>query len=217
MCFFLSVVLTAGVLLSAVFEGIDLDTDVLYVFSLVMYGLPAMMVLVCAAVPYADSICEDMEHKYVMQQIIRGDMKSYISARIFSIFLSALFATAFGIFLFACLLHIKLAWVDVTDLQHYEHMLVSGGLRLFLKNKSFALYFFCYGLRYGVLSGILSLWASYLSMYISSRMLVLAAPVILYYFLDYMLAEISGSRINMALVFHLPTSFCRMICCLHCW
>lgn len=65
-----SVLLTVAVLLFAVFEGIDLHAGVLYVFSLVMYGMPAMMIFVCAAIAFADSFCEDMEHKYVMQQCL---------------------------------------------------------------------------------------------------------------------------------------------------
>ena len=52
---------------------------------------------------------------------------------------------------------------------------IAGGLRIFLKNRKFELYFLCYGMQYGLLSGILSLWASYLSLCISNRMLVLAS------------------------------------------
>lgn len=97
---FLSVILTVGVLLLATLEGIDLHAGVLYIFSLVMYGMPAMMILVCAAVAYADSFCEDVEHKYMMQQIIRGDVGAYVFAKMSGIFLAAMFTTAFGIFLF---------------------------------------------------------------------------------------------------------------------
>ena len=48
---------------------------------------------------------------------------------------------------------------------------------------------------------ILSLWASYLSLYISNRMLVLAAPAVLYYFTDYVLEGIFPGRINLGLIF----------------
>lgn len=73
-------------------------------------GRPAMMILVCAAIAFADSLCEDAEQKYRMQQIIRGNAGAYVSARICSVFLSALLTTAMGILLFVNILHLRLAW-----------------------------------------------------------------------------------------------------------
>lgn len=108
--FLVSPVLMAGTLLIAMLEGIDLNTDVLYVFSLTMYGVPAMLILVWGAMAFADSLCEDTEHKYVMQQAIRGNVRAYLSARVCSIFLSAMVTTAAGIFLFANILHLRLPW-----------------------------------------------------------------------------------------------------------
>lgn len=196
-----SVALTVAVLLLATLEGIDFHAGVLYVFSLVMYGMPAMMILICGALAFADSLCEDAEHHYMRQQIIRGEAGVYVLARLCSIFLSAFVATALGIFLFANILHLRLNWVETGGLQHYEGLLRGGGLRIFLKNRAFAWYFLCYGLQYGLLSGILSLWASYLSLYIANRMLVLAAPAILYYFTDYVLEGLFPGEINLGLIF----------------
>lgn len=197
----LSVALTVGVLLLATLEGIDFHAGVLYVFSLVMYGMPAMMILICGALAFADSLCEDAEHKYMMQQIICGGAGRYVPARMCSIFLSAFVTTALGIFLFANILHFRLDWVGQSGQQHYDSLLRAGGLRIFLKNREFEWYFLCYGLQYGLLSGILSLWASYLSLYISNRMLVLATPAILYYFTDYILAGIFSGRVSAGLIF----------------
>lgn len=198
--FLLSPVLMAGTLLIAMLEGIDLNTDVLYVFSLTMYGVPAMLILVWGAMAFADSLCEDTEHKYVMQQTIRGNVGAYLSARACSIFLSAMVTTVIGIFLFANILHIRLAWTGA-DSQQYEHLLRAGGLRIFLRSRSFEPYFLCYGIQYGLLAGILSLWASYLSLYIANRMLVLALPMILYYFTDYLLEGLFPGMINLGLIF----------------
>lgn len=196
-----SVALTVAVLLLAALEGIFLEAGVLYVFSLVMYGMPAMMILVCGALAYADSFCQDIEHKYMMQQIIRGDTGAYVLARICSIFLAAMLTTALGIFLFANVLHIRLAWVEASGAEQYEGLLRGGGLRILLKSRRFELYFLCCGLQYGLLSGILSLWAAYLSLYLPNRMLVLAAPMILYYFADYLLVGKFPGMINLWLIF----------------
>ncbi|MDE7322426.1 MAG: hypothetical protein K2N73_06775 [Lachnospiraceae bacterium] len=200
MKFIISVVLAIGVLLFSTQEGIALDTDVLYVFSIVMYGMPAMMVLVCGAIAFADSFCEDIEHKYIMQQVIRGDIERYVSARILSIFFVTMYSVTLAIFLFVCILHFKLAWVDVSGLQ-YNHIIHSGRLRFFLIHKWYSMYYFLYGIQYSVLAGILSLWAAYCSMYISNRMLVLSAPMIIYYFMDYILSGISSGMLNLSMIF----------------
>ena len=47
-----------------------------------MYGMPAMVVLICGAVAFADSLCEDAEHNYIRQQIIRGRVGIYVSRRL---------------------------------------------------------------------------------------------------------------------------------------
>ena len=204
----ISIALTMGVLLLSTLEGIALDTNVLYVFSIVMYGMPAMMILVCGAIAFADSFCEDIEHKYVMQQVIRGDIEGYVSARIFSIFSVTMLSVTLGIFLFANIMHYKLAWVDVSGLQ-YDHIIHAGGLRFFLIHKWYSLYYFCYGIQYSVLAGILSLWAAYLSMFISNRMLVLSAPMVQYYFVDYILTTASSGRLNLAAVFSASNNIFR--------
>lgn len=197
----LSVALAVAVLLIATLEEINLNTDVLYVFTLVMYGMPAMIILVCGAVASADIICEDTEHKYIMQEILRGDIKTYLSAKILSIFLTTLLSTALALFLFANLLHIRLAWSGECCSQQYENLLRSGSFRSLLKNRNFEMYFSCYALQYGILSGILSLWAAYLSMFISNRMLVLSAPMLLYFFTDFFLAKLFTGSVYLALIF----------------
>lgn len=196
----LSIACMTGILLLAMLEGIDLNTDVLYVFSLTMYGAPALMILVCAALAFAGSFCEDMEHKYVMQQMIRGNVGAYVSARVCSVFLSAMLGTVAGILLFVNILHLRLPWTDALS-QQYDHLLRSGGLKLFLRSRRFELYFLCYAVQYGLLTGILSLWASYLSMYISNQMLVLATPMVLYYVVDYLLNGLFHGMVNLGLIF----------------
>lgn len=196
----LSVILSVGVLLLATREGIALDADVLYVFSIVMYGMPAMMILVCGAIVFADSLCEDMEHKYALQQVIRGDLKTYVTARLLSIFCATILSTALGVFLFAGMLHIRLPWADRAGLQ-YDHIIHAGGLRIFLTHGMYPAYYFCYGLQYGALVGIMAVWAACLSIYVPNRMLVLSAPMILYYFMDYALAELSSGALSMGLIF----------------
>lgn len=195
-----SIILTAGVLLLATHEGIALNTDVLYVFSLVMYGMPSMLILVCGAVAFADSLCEDMQKKYILQQSIRGDIKSYVSARVLSIFIVSVLSSALGIFLFSCILHIRLPWAD-TDGTQYDTMVHAGRLSFILRCRWFSLYYFSYGVQYGILVGILAVWACFFSIYVSNQMLVLSTPMIIYYFIDYTLTEISSGLLNLSKIF----------------
>lgn len=196
----LSIILSIGVLLLVTQEGIALDTDVLYVFSIVMYGMPAMAILVCGAIAFADSLCEDMEQKYMLWQVSRGNLEAYVTARTLSIFGITMISSALGLFLFASMLHIRLPWADVSGLQ-YDHLLHAGGFRIFLTHGLYPVYYFCYGLQYGVLVGIMALWASCLSLYVPNRMLVLCAPMIVYYFTDYALAESSSGMLSLGMIF----------------
>lgn len=63
------VTLTVVVMLLAALEGIDFHAGVLYVFSLIMYGMPAMMILICGALVFVDSLFADAEHNYMRWQI----------------------------------------------------------------------------------------------------------------------------------------------------
>lgn len=198
--FIISILLTTGILLLATLEGISLDTDVLYVFSLVMYGMPAMIILVSGSLAYADSFCEDIEHRYILHFVLRGNVKNYVLSKIIAIFSVTTLSITLGIFLFASILHLKLEWADTSSLQ-YDYIIHSGGLRFFLFHKLYALYYLAYGIQYGVLAGILALWASYLSIFIPNRMLVLSAPMLIYYFVDFVLSNASTKTLNLFLIF----------------
>lgn len=128
--FLMAIVLMIIILFFATLEGIALDTNVLYVFSIVMYGMPSMIVLVCAAIPYADSFCEDVEKRYIFQIAIRGGIKNYVSVRVLSIFLSAMVTTSLGLFLYALILHLRLEWVDMEEVaiqaDGYSYLLKQG-------------------------------------------------------------------------------------------
>ena len=140
--FAFSVLLVITVLLAASFEGIALHTEVLYVFSLVMYGMPAMLVIIGGASAYAGSIVSDIEHRYIRGILSRTGVRQYIFSKMISIFLTGMLNVGLGIFLYALLLHLKLPWVQAESSQ-YQHLLLSGGLRFFLSRGWFTAYFCC--------------------------------------------------------------------------
>lgn len=194
--FLMAIVLMIIILFFAMLEGIALDTNVLYVFSIVMYGMPSMIVLVCAAIPYADSFCEDVEKRYIFQIAIRGGIKNYVSVRVLSIFLSAMVTTSLGLFLYVLILHLRLEWVDMEEVA-----IQADGYSYLLKRGWYWAYYLSYGIRYGTLAGLLSLWSSCLSLYLPNRMLTLAAPMIIYYFIDFILAKLFQGLVNLSVIF----------------
>ncbi len=194
--FLMAIILMIIILLFATLEGIALDTNVLYVFSIVMYGMPSMIILVCAAISYADSFCEDVEKRYIFQIAIRGGIKNYVSIRVLSIFLSAMVTTSLGLFLYVLILHLRLEWVDMEEVA-----MQANGYSYLLKRGWYLAYYLGYGIRYGALAGLLSLWASCLSIYLPNRMLTLAAPMIIYYFVDFILAKLFQGSLNLSAIF----------------
>ena len=198
--FAFSVLLVIGVLLAASFEGIALNTEVLYVFSLVMYGMPAMLVMIGGASAYADSIFSDMEHRYIRGILARTSVKQYVFSKMISIFLAGTLNVGLGIFLYALLLRLRLPWVQAES-GLYQNLLLSGGLRFFLDREWFTAYFLLWGLQYGALSGILAVLSAGLSLFTRNRLLVLATPFLGYYFIDQFLSELSQNRYSLALIF----------------
>ena len=198
--FAFSVLLVIGALLAASFEGIALNTEVLYVFSLVMYGMPAMLVMIGGASAYADSIFSDIEHRYIRGILVRTGVKQYVFSKMNSIFLAGMLNVGLGIFLYALFLRLKLPWVQAESGQ-YQHLLLSGGLRFFLDRAWFTAYFLLWGLQYGALSGILAVLSAGLSLFTRNRLLVLATPFLGYYFIDLFLSELSQNRYSLALIF----------------
>lgn len=196
-----AVMLIPCILLFAVFEDISFESDVFGIFSIVMYSIPSVLILLCGTLVFATGFCEDMEHKYIIQQTIRGNIKSYVMARIISIFMGALIVTAFGLFLYAWILHIWLPWTGVSGI--YEDWLEAGGFKVLLETHHYGLYFLLYGIQYGAMVGILALWASYISLFVSNSMLVLSFPLIGYYFFDKIYAVLFPELPGVSLLFTL--------------
>jgi hypothetical protein len=188
------------ILVVASFEGISLNEDVLYTFSIVMYGMPAMVILIAGTFPYGDSICSDIEHKYMVNMILKSNLRGYVLSKIFVIFITAIISISIGILCYVGILHFFMPWTQVNGNQ-YEFLMEGGNLRYFLEKNMFTLYFGLYGIQYGLLVGNLAVFSAYLSLFISNKMLVLATPFLCYYFIDFVLADFLNEQITLARIF----------------
>lgn len=58
-----------------------------YFYATEMSGF--MIAYVFCAFPYAASLCEDLEHKYVRYQTVRGSLKRYVASKVGVVYLSS--------------------------------------------------------------------------------------------------------------------------------
>lgn len=147
-----------------------------YISGTEMSGM--MLVYIFCAFPYAPVIVEDIENKYVRCQLIRGDLRRYVASKIFVIYASSIVVMVAGTCVFLALLRTQIAWEDpfASDLG----VLMAGSYADLLLEKRYFLYCFFYSLQLGLLAGTLSVFAAFVSLYISNKVTVLAIPMLAY-------------------------------------
>lgn len=173
----------AGVLLSLIFATVENKSNknsVVFMVRYIIDGIPFYLCMIFCAVPFAASICEDMAFNFHKVQIIRQNLRAYIVARVFVIFLSAVIAMMLGFLLFVAVLKFRLPWVMAND-SAYQISIESDGLRSFLVNKEFVIYYLLMSIQLGMLSGCLSLTATVFSLFVKNKLLVYSVPVIVLY------------------------------------
>lgn len=187
-CSFRFLVGVMGVVFSqffSIYKVSGMQTSVYMTFICALYFIPYIMSLIFCAMPYAQSLCEDMEYGYLQQILLRKDLKAYTALRIVTIYLSAAAAMAAGTFIFVMLVHIRLPWVSVTD--HFGNDLLA---EIFFKRNLYIVYFIVHAFFSGILAGFLALLAAYASLFWRSKLFVLSMPFMTYCFLIYYLRHI---------------------------
>lgn len=173
----------AGVFLSLLFASFEIKgdkTSVIFVVRYIVDGIPFYLCMTFCAVPFAESICEDMEFNFHKVQIIRRNLKSYTTAKVFVIFFTAVISMMSGILLFIVVLRINLPWTIVHD-SVLQISIESGGLRSLLVSENFVLYYLLISFQLGVFAGCLSLTASVFSLFVKNKLLVYTVPVMVLY------------------------------------
>lgn len=77
------------------------DADVYSYFLFTMQMTPHFLIFSGAAFAYAGSFCEDREHCYIRNEVMRGNKKSFVVARVVTVFLSAQIVVMLGSAAFA--------------------------------------------------------------------------------------------------------------------
>lgn len=178
------------------------DSSVIRLIWYSTFGIQFLFVMIFGAIPYAGSICEDLEYGYIRQILIRGNLKGYCVSKIVIVLMSSICSFITGMLLFVSILRLRIQWIDISD-SVYQSAIQSGSFREVIKNNHFYLYAFLFSIQLGMLIGILSLVSVYISLYISNKLLVLSIPVMAYYFIVQYTAEIfpKNKMLNINLVY----------------
>lgn len=164
---------TVSLFFSLQTDGLQNDVVSTYTFSVAMTGW-LISFSFCAFV-YATAFCEEMNHKYIRYNVIRGNLKSYVAAKAVAIYLSSLFTMFLGTFLFLLICRMQIPWTDWGSANY--GVLYAGCYANILKGNHPLLYCLMLSVHLGLLAGFLSLIAALCSVYISNRILILVAPI----------------------------------------
>lgn len=165
-----------------------------------LYGVPFLLTMAFCACSYADCFCDDLETKYINFMMARGNLKNYTFSKIIVIFLSSVVTMVLGVCIYVLVLHIWLPWNE-REGGIYTSLMESGGFRFFLEQECYFSYFLLVGVQMGLLAAVLSLFAAYISLYISNKLLVMSVPLIgyylLYYYVSAFVEDIPALRVKM--------------------
>ena len=161
-------------------HGNALDT---YGFAVSMSGI--MIAYAFCAFSYATVFCEDLEYKYARYSINRGNTWKYVVSKAVVVYGASVITMVLGSLLFVASIRLKIPWTS-EGLQ--DAFFMEGMYGSLIVGKHYWPYVFLSALQMGMLAGVLSLAASFLSMFVSNKMLVLITPVLI----QQILMEYSG-------------------------
>ena len=151
-------------------NGNALDT---YHFAVSMSGI--MIAYAFCAFSYATVFCEDLEHKYARYSISRGNTWKYVASKAVVVYGASVITMILGSLLFVVAIRLKLPWTSAS----LQDIYLGGMYSSLIVGEHYWAYIFLYSLQMGMLAGVLSLAASFLSMYVSNKMLILITPILI--------------------------------------
>ena len=147
--------------------------DVFHRFSLASALSGSMLLYVFCMLPFAMVFCEDMEHRYVRYQIIRGNLIEYVVSKVTVIYISSVLVYVFSSMLFVASCRIQLPWVVP------GHSYLSFRFGELIENGYYWLYYLVTALQRGFLAGALSVMTAFLSLFSINKLMAMALPVCL--------------------------------------
>ena len=151
-------------------NGNALDT---YDLAVGMSGI--MIAYVFCAFSYATVFCEDLEYKYARYSINRGNTWKYVVSKAVVVYGSSVITMVLGSLLFVASIRLKIPWTS----EGLQDIFMEGMYGSLIAGEHYWSYVFLCALQTGMLAGTLSLAASFLSMFVSNKMLILITPILI--------------------------------------
>ena len=152
-------------------NGNVLDT---YIVAVTMSGI--MISYAFCAFSYATVFCEDLEKKYARYSINRGNVWKYVVSKSIVVYGASVVTMILGSLLFVVTIRLKIPWVSDYGMMNSN---LVGMYTSLIAGEHYWAYIFLCALHMGMLAGVLSLAASFLSMFVSNKMLVLITPILI--------------------------------------
>lgn len=150
-----------------------------------------MAMFVFSGYPYAGVFCEDLEHHFDRQMIIRGDIFPYTCSKIAVVFMSAAVTALVGFLITVLVITLELGIPEEEVINSCLDNCYSLYRQLALERR-FILFTLCTGAHLAALSGVLAVIGLLCSLFIKNRMLVYIMPVAFLYIEDILIQRLMG-------------------------
>lgn len=183
--FFTGVIGVAAAQFLSIYKVVGINTSVYTTYICAVYFIPYLMSFMFCALPYAQSFCEDIEHSYIRQIIMRKELRSYTALRVILIYLSAVVTMVLVTLIFVALIRLKVPWIRVDDAIGRDIL-----AQIFINSGNYILYFFVHSIYSGILAAFLVLLAVYASLFWKNKLWILSMPFMVYCLLTYYLRRV---------------------------
>lgn len=186
----------------AMFLSIYRMTNVVSVYGAyrdAIYFIPFILSMTFCAIPFAGSLSEDLEYRYIYMLLLKGNLKEYTISKVLTISLSSILAMVGGILGFVILIRFRVPWITESDILSQD-ILMSA----FIKPKLYFLYFIVHAVYMGGLAALLSVLSAYVSLFWSNKLLLLSVPFMSYYLLVFYSGELFSGlpQMNISYMFN---------------
>lgn len=175
--FYIAIIGVCGSLLFSLEQGgISQSVCKSYISALNHAGF--LMTFLFCAFAYGNVFCEEMEYHYAYYEMIRGNRKSYLWAKVAAVYFSSIAVMVLGTLLFLLFCKIWVPWG--TEMDSCYEVLRAGNYSFFIEKEQYLIYCLLFSLQMGMIAGVLSLVVAFCSLFVRNQMLVMILPILIY-------------------------------------
>lgn len=141
----------------------------------------SVLAYVFCAVPFSTAFCEDMEHGYVKQVLIRSRKWKYVLSKLSACFVSAVITFFGGNLLFIFIESMRYPFVDISG-NYFDSPLGGREMVRLFQSGHYVLYLVIKIFVSSLWGGVLASVAACVSLYLKNKMAVICTPMLVHYF-----------------------------------